>query len=80
MKRLVTHVEWHGGFELKSRCTNLLKNDPEFTWTHFYEEIKNHAPTLLLLFLSATKTRRSRPNRKAVIGTCTAILLKYRYY
>lgn len=47
-------------------------------WDQLYSELSKNAPTLLALLQVCTKTRVARPNTKAVLGMCAAILLKHR--
>ena len=42
------------------------------------EELHANAPVLISILRAATKTRVCRSNTNAVVGTCTAILLKHR--
>lgn len=74
--------------ELSAMCSEkvssvLLKRSKDayndFNWDTLYTELEVNASTLLSILQSCTKTRRPRPNRKATIGMCTAILLKYRF-
>jgi hypothetical protein len=51
----------------------------EFSWDMLYAELKANAATFLSILESCTQTRRPRRNRKATIGICAAILLKYRF-
>ena len=50
-----------------------------FQWIDLMNELEAHAPTLLTVLNSATRTRRDRCNRDGVIGMCAALLLKFRY-
>ena len=49
-----------------------------FKFQDVIHEMQERAPTLLSILLDATKTRRSRPNRTAVITICTAMICKLR--
>ncbi len=42
-------------------------------------ELKQHTPNFFHLLGSITKTKSTRPNEKATIGVCAAILLKHWY-
>ena len=50
-----------------------------FSWKKMEDELKRQAPFLLQILMSATKTRRPRKNRPALICVCAAILLKFQY-
>lgn len=50
-----------------------------FTWSKVLNELSSNAPILLSILMSCTYRRRPRLNRNAVIGMCSAILLKFRY-
>ena len=39
-----------------------------------------HAPTLLAILYSCTKTKQPKSNREGVIGMCAALLFKLRYH
>ena len=54
-----------------------LKN---FKWDKVMSEMKEHAPTLLNILLSCTRTKYSRKNRTAVVCFVAAILFQLRYY
>ena len=64
-----------------SSCLRKQEEDiyGEFTWEMIHDELKANAPVLLSLLQACTLTRKSRENRKAVIGICVAILLKHRF-
>lgn len=49
-----------------------------FSWGKIYDEMRQHAPTLLEILLAATATRCARPNREAVISLCSAVICKLR--
>ena len=49
-----------------------------FTWDGVHSELEEHAPTLLQILHGCTTFRIPRPNQKAVIGLCAAVLCKYR--
>ena len=51
-----------------------------FTWGKVIDELAARAPTLLSLLEMCTYTRKPRRNRMAVIGMCTALLLKLRFH
>ena len=61
---------------LQSKDSDYLK---EFKWDHVLDEMKEHAPTLLSILLSSTKTRHPRNNRAATICWVASILFKFRY-
>ena len=50
-----------------------------FYWGMIYDELRLKAPVFLSFMMSLTKTKTPRKNRVAVICTCAAILLKYRF-
>lgn len=52
----------------------------DFIWDKIHAEMEVNTPVLLSIFQACTHTRRPRINRKAVIGMCAAILLKYRFF
>lgn len=51
-----------------------------FTWDILLNELKQHSPNFFHLLGCLTKTKSTRPNEKATIGVCAAILLKHRYF
>ncbi len=51
----------------------------KFTWSKVLDELSLNAPILHSLLLSCTYRRRPRMNRDAIVGMCSAILLKFRY-
>ena len=59
---------------LRSKTNEALKS---FKWDTYIKEIQANAPVLYQILLVSTKTRRPRINQIAVIGICTAILLKF---
>lgn len=61
---------------LRSQCANKLKI---FNWNLLMSELTVHAPYLLNILHSITKTITPRDNQTAIIGVCAAILLKHRY-
>ena len=61
---------------LRSQSANELK---PFDWNLLIEELTLHAPYLLNILTGITKTNTPRTNQSAIIGVCTAILLKHRY-
>lgn len=72
--------------ELKKMCSHNVNSILQrmsaltsFQWVDLMNELEVHAPTLMRILSSATKTRRNRPNRSGVIGMCAALLLKFRY-
>uniref|UniRef100_A0A1X7TE76 ZAD domain-containing protein n=1 Tax=Amphimedon queenslandica TaxID=400682 RepID=A0A1X7TE76_AMPQE len=50
-----------------------------FSWDKVYSELETVAPTFLSFFLAATHTKNPKSNRRAVIGICASIILKYRF-
>ena len=73
--------------ELKSMCServnSILSSQRsshlhQFTWDKLLRELSLYAPVFLSILNSLTQTRRPRMNRDAVIGMCSAILLKFR--
>ena len=48
------------------------------SWDQLHSELSKNAPTLLSFLQACTKTRVARPNTKAVVGVCAAIILKHR--
>ena len=72
--------------EIKSMCSKHVNSilqqsisEVSFSWELLISELSTHAPLLFRLLTECTKTRSQRRNRNAVIGICSAILLKYRY-
>lgn len=61
---------------LKRQSNDALKN---FEWDTLFFELRQNAPVLTTIFLACTKTKQWRPNRKAIIGMCAAMFLKFRY-
>ena len=51
----------------------------DFTWDRLLEDIAANAPMLLAFLQACTRTKKPRTNRKATIGICVAILLKFRF-
>jgi len=51
----------------------------DFTWDRLLEDIAANAPMLLAFLQACTRTRKPRTNRKATIGMCITILLKFRF-
>ena len=51
----------------------------DFQWMKLYKELQERAPTFLMIFMASTKTRTPRDNQTAIVGVCTAILLKHRF-
>ena len=49
-----------------------------FSWSKVLNELSSNAPILLSILFSCTHTRKPRTNKNAVIGMCSAILLKFR--
>uniref|UniRef100_A0A1X7SLS1 ZAD domain-containing protein n=1 Tax=Amphimedon queenslandica TaxID=400682 RepID=A0A1X7SLS1_AMPQE len=50
-----------------------------FSWDKVYSELETVAPTFLSFLLAATHTKNPKSNRRAVIGICASIILKYRF-
>ena len=50
-----------------------------FTWNSLLSELSLKAPTLLSILQSCTYLSKPRQNRSAVIGMCSALLLKHRF-
>ena len=50
----------------------------EFTWDVLLNELSSNAPVFFSILNSCTRTRKRRYNQNAVIGICSAILLKFR--
>lgn len=74
--------------ELRSMCSNtnpsvLRSQSPndliDFQWMKLHKELQERAPTFLMIFMASTKTRTPRHNQTAIVGVCTAILLKHRF-
>ncbi len=61
---------------LSSQCSSHLH---QFTWDKLLQELSVNAPVFLSTLLSLTQTRQPRMNRDAIIGMCSAILLKFRF-
>ena len=70
----ITASENTGSF-LQSTTTEELKS---FSWSHVFEELIKHAPTLLLILQACTKTKIERKNTTSIVGTCAVIILKHR--
>ena len=49
-----------------------------FKWNTFITELEKHAPILLKVLRSCTKTRVQKKNVNSVIGMCAAMILKHR--
>ena len=65
------------------RCNSVLRRHSKeellnFKWQSVNQEMHDYSPTLLSLLHAATRTRRKRPNRDAVIAMCTAMICKLR--
>ncbi len=56
-----------------------IADTKKFTWSKVLDELSLNAPILHSLLLSCTYRRRPRMNRDAIVGMCSAILLKFRY-
>ena len=50
----------------------------EFTWDVLLNELASNAPVFFSILNSCTRTHKPRHSQNAVIGTCSAILLKFR--
>ena len=61
---------------LRSQSMSDLRN---FTWNSLLSELSLKAPTLLSILQSCTYLSKPRQNRSAVIGMCSALLLKHRF-
>ncbi len=61
---------------LSDRNSDSLKN---FQWSSVMKEMQKHAPYLVNILLSCTKTKVPRNNRVSTICLCAAILFKFRY-
>ena len=63
-------------------CSTLLKNSKQdlldFSFNDVIEEMEASAPILWKLLLTATRTKRDRPNQDVVIAMCTSMLCKLR--
>ena len=74
--------------ELKTMCSDSVgsilqlkftsDNEP-FCWELLLKELTVYAPTVFDILKQCTHTHHQRENRTSIIGTCAAILLKYRY-
>ena len=49
-----------------------------FTWDALITQLKSHAPLFLAFMQACMHTKKPRNNHSAVLGVCTAILLKHR--
>ena len=71
--------------ELKYLCSDrvnsvLRSRDIEnFTWERLLDELKSNAPTFWGFLKTCFHTRTPRQNSDAVMGFCSAIILKHRY-
>ncbi len=61
---------------LRSQSVEDMKG---FTWDRLLNEQEVNAPVLLNILQSCTRTRKLRPNRKAIVGVCASIFLKHRF-
>ena len=61
---------------LRSQSMSDLRN---FTWNSLLSELSLKAPTLLSILQSCTYLSKPHQNRSAVIGMCSALLLKHRF-
>ena len=65
--------------------TNSVLNSQEkedlgiFSWDKLLDELEVNAPVFLSILHMCTQTKKPRINQDAVVGICTAILLKYRF-
>ncbi len=56
-----------------------IRSMETFTWDVIMEELRLHAPKLLILFQAITETKqKDEHKRNGIIGMCVSILLKYR--
>ena len=55
-----------------------ITNLAELKWNDVLHSMTLHAPTLLALLQSCSKTRRPRKNQSAIIGVLASILCKHR--
>jgi hypothetical protein len=72
--------------EMRQMCSieSILKSQSkcdlkDFTWKKLLCELELNAPLLFSILQSCTATQIPKPNREAVIGMCSAILLKHRF-
>ena len=84
-KYLLKHI----GNELISMCSestnSILRCQSitdliEFTWDKLLSELAVNAPVFLTMLCACTHPRKPRQNRDAVLGICSAILLKHRFH
>ena len=74
--------------EIRTMCSDNIKSSLQsqskekltsgLSWDQLHSELSKNAPTLLSFLQACTKTRVARPNTKAVVGVCAAIILKHR--
>ena len=74
--------------EIATMCSNkhhsmlrqqTARNLKTYSWDTLLTELQCIAPFLMSIMLSCTTTKTPRSNRKAIIGMCIALLLKYRF-
>ena len=71
-------------FEVKCMASDKVNsilqstNADDLKWNSLLTELTQFAPLMSSVLVSATKTLAPRSNTKAVIGMCTAIILKHR--
>lgn len=61
---------------LQSNKCDDLKN---FRWSRVMDEMKVHAPVLLSILVSCTKTKHPRSNQIATVCFVASVLFKFRY-
>ena len=71
--------------ELKYLCSDHLnsilrsRDIEHFTWEKLLDELRKNAPTFFGFLETCFRTRTPRQNSDAVMGFCSAIILKHRY-
>ena len=54
-------------------------NIEEFNWNMLMDELRVHSPLYFAIMQGCAKTKTPRQNHVAVLGMCTAILLKHKF-
>ena len=84
MRKVGAHIRQELILMCSDKVNSILASQSEsdmktFRWKNLMSELSENAPVFLSLLQSCTWTRNSYINRDAIIGICTAMLLKYRY-
>lgn len=82
---LIKHIQGMLHQELRYLCSDRLNSVlrsskvEEFSWDILLDELKTHSPLYFAMIQGCTKTQTPRKNHDAVVGMCTAILLKHKF-